>query len=183
MVDYTKVIENALREYKSKKSVIETSLARIEAYQKLINENQDLFEVMLSSPVEPGMPKSHNGGSGPEFVTLKKEEAVKRFKEWINEEKSRIYPLQLEIEQIDGALRSLSKQERFLIECKYFEKMFWRDIEISVNKEFRQQNYVTSRGLQKEERILIARITKILVPFYERFGTMVAKTWEASKSA
>lgn len=182
-IDYTKVIENALREYKSKKSVIETSLARIEAYQKLINEHQDFFEVMLSSPVEPGMPKSHNGGSSPEFTTLQKDEAIKQFKEWIKEEESRIYPLQLEIDQIGKALEALNRQERFVIECKFFEKMIWRDIENSVNENFKQKEYITIRGLQHQVEASMKLITSILKPFYIKFGMVIAKNWQELKSA
>lgn len=166
-----KIIENALKDYKRKKSVVETTLARIEQYKEALN-NPDSFEyVFLGSPREPGMPRGTGGGrkSPVELAVEDKEEAIELLKQWIKDDHSRIYPYQIELEQIDGALNALTMQERFIIECKYFEGMFWRDIEISFNDRFRQQNYITVEGIRKMNRQAIRLVARILEPYYNRF--------------
>lgn len=182
-MDDIKKIETALREYRSKKSVIETTSARVEAYKNMIKDAEEV-EVVLTPQVEPGMPKSQNhGGSQQEYIILKGDAAVRQLQEWIKEENSRIYPLQLEIEQIEGALGALNRQERFVIECKYFERMIWRDIEFLVNDKFRQQNYVTYDILKRENKKALETIHLITKPFYEKFGVVVSMNWQTLKTA
>lgn len=165
-----KIIEAALKDYKRKKSVIETTLLRIENYQEAINDPESFTHIFLSSPREPGMPRSTGKiTSSVELAITDKEKAVELLKEWIKDDKSRIYPYQIEIEQINGALAALTKQQRFIIECKYFENMFWRDIEISFNDRFRQQNYITVSGIRKMNSEAIELIAKILEPYFNRF--------------
>lgn len=164
-----KTIENALRDYRRKKSVVETTLARIENYKKAI-ENPDSFtHIFLNSQREPGMPRGTSNASSVEISITDKEEAIEMLKQWIKDDKSRIYPYQIELEQIDGALGALTMQERFIIECKYFENMFWRDIEINFNDKFRQQNYITVEGIRKMNRQALGLMAKILEPYYTRF--------------
>lgn len=168
-----KIIEDALKDYKRKKSVVETTLARIEQYKEALN-NPDSFEyVFLGSPREPGMPRSTGGmKSSVELAIEDKEKAIELLKEWIKDDHSRIYPYQIELEQLNGALNALTRQERFIIECKYFEGMFWRDIELSFNNKFRQKNYVTYERLKKMNKEALKLITKILEPYYNRFKTL-----------
>lgn len=165
-----KIIENALKDYKRKKSVVETTLSRIEQYKEALS-NPDSFEyVFLGSPREPGMPRSTGGRkSSVELAIEDKEKAIELLKEWIKDDHSRIYPYQIELEQINGALNALTMQERYIIECKHIEKMFWRDIEISFNEKFRQQNYLTVSGLKKVNRSALEIMAKILEPYYTRF--------------
>lgn len=168
-----KIIENALRDYKRKKSVVETTLARVENYKETIN-NPDSFEyVFLGSPREPGMPRSTGGKKSlVELAIEDKEEAIETLRQWIKDDQSRIYPYQIELEQIDGAMGALTTQERFIIECKYFENMFWRDIEINFNDKFRQQNYITYEGLKKMNKEALELLARILEPYYTRFKTL-----------
>lgn len=164
-----KVIENALRDYKRKKSVVETTLARIGQYKEALNNPDSFTHVFLGSSREPGMPRSTGVGSPVEISIDNKEEAIELLKQWIKDDHSRIYPYQIELEQIDGALNALTRQERFIIECKYFEGMFWRDIEISFNDRFRQQNYITVSGIRKMNTQALSMLAKILEAYYERF--------------
>ncbi|SDX78318.1 hypothetical protein [Tepidimicrobium xylanilyticum] len=165
-----KVIENALKDYKRKKSIVETTLARIENYKKAINNPESFTHIFLGSPIELGMPKSTGSKISPvEMAVTDKEKAIEILKQWIKDEHSRIYPYQIELEQIDGALEALTMQQRFIIECKYFENMFWRDIEISFNDKFRQQNYITYEGLKKINKETLNLLAKILEPYYMRF--------------
>lgn len=165
-----KVIENALRDYKRKKSIVETTLARIEALKNAINNPDEFRSLFLGTSREPGMPKSTGGyRSIVEIEVTDKERAIEILKEWIDEEKSRIYPYQIELEQIDGALNALTKHQRFIIELKYFEGMFWRDIELTFNDKYRQQNYITYEGLKKMNKEALEVLTRILEPYYTRF--------------
>lgn len=163
-----KIIEKALRDYKRKKSVIETTLLRIEQFKKAIEDPDSFSAVLLGTSREPGMPRG-SGGSSVEIAISNKEKAIELLREWINDDKSRIYPYQIEKEQIDAALGALTKQQRFIIECKYFEDMFWRDIEINFNEKFRGQNYITVEGIRKMNRQAIELLAMILEPYYLRF--------------
>jgi hypothetical protein len=181
-MEAVKIVEQALKDYKSKASTIETTDKRVEEYKKMKNDPE--IEIILTSPVELGMPRSPNhGGSQTESIILRKDQAISKLEEWIRDEQSRIYPLKLEKEQIDGALGALNQKERFVIECKYFENMIWRDIEYSVNKKFEQQNFVTYETLKKDNKKAVALIGKILRPFYEKFGLVISKSWEETKTA
>ncbi len=164
-----KIVENALRDYKRKKSVIETTLARIKNYKDTINDPESFTHIFLGSPREPGMPRGTTVGSSVEIAIEDKEKSIELLREWIKDDQSRIYPYQIEIEQIDGAMAALTKQERFIIECKYFENMFWRDIEINLNDKFRQQNYITVEGIRKINKQALELLAKILEPYYMRF--------------
>lgn len=164
-----KMTEKALKDYKRKKSIVETTLLRIETYTKAIEDPESFTHVLPSSKVSPGMPRGTNLSSPVEMAISDKEKAVELLNEWIKDDKSRIYPYQIELEQIDAALKALNKQERFIIECKYFEDMFWRDIEINLNDTFRQQNYITVEGIRKINRQAIEILSKILKFYYNRF--------------
>ena len=166
-----KIIENALRDYKRKKSVIETTLLRIQNYKEAISNPDSFTHIFLGSSREPGMPRGTAGGSSVEIAIEDKEKAVEMLREWIKDDSSRIYPLQIEKEQIDAAMGALTIQERFIIECKYFENMFWRDIEINFNDKFRQQNYITYEGLKKMNKEALELLARILEPYYTRFKT------------
>lgn len=164
-----KVIERGLRDYKRKKSVIETTLLRIEAFKEAIEDPESFRAIMPSPTMSLGMPKGSGGSSSVEIAVTDKEKAIELLQEWIRDDKSRIYPYQIEIEQIDAALLALTKQERYIIECKYFEGMFWRDIEINLNDKFRQQNYITVEGIRKINKQALELLARILEPYYNRF--------------
>ena len=167
-----KTIEAALKDYKRKKSVIETALLRIENYQEAINDPESFTHIFLGSSRELGMPRSTGKlTSSVELAITDKEKAVELLKEWIKDDKSRIYPYQIELEQINAALVALNKQERFIIECKYFEDMFWNDIELNFNNKHRQKNYITVSGLKKMNSEAIELLSEILKPYYNRFKT------------
>lgn len=174
----TKYIEDRLKEYKENSSTIETTLARIDVYKKAINnvgDRQSFTHIFTGSQTEIGMPRG-TGGRPSSSVELEiendeenEEEVIEMLKEWIKDDLSRIYPLQVEKEQIDGALNALTKQQRFIIDEKYFEGMFWREIEFNFNEDFGQKNYITVEGLRKLNRQALGIMVKVLSPYYERF--------------
>lgn len=164
-----KTIEAALRDYKRKKSIIETTLLRIEQFKEAIKDPESFSAVLLGSSRELGMPRGSGGGSPVEIQITNKEKSIELLREWIKDDKSRIYPYQIEKEQIDAAMAALTMQERYIVECKYFEGMFWGDIEISFNDKFRQRNYITTEGIRKMNRQAIELLSNILEPYYNRF--------------
>lgn len=171
----TKYIENRLRVYKNITSTIETTRARIEIYRQSILNPDEFDEIYIGTNIEMGMPKGKGGTpSSPVEAIIKnteanREEITETIKEWIKEDNSRIYPLQIEAEQIKGALAALTKQQQFIIDCKYYEKMIWRDIENSFNKEFNQKQYVTTEGLRKLNKKSLEKLVEILSRYYTRF--------------
>lgn len=166
-----RIIEAALRDYKRKRSVIETTLLRVEQFKEAIKDPFSYNGVLLGTSREPGMPSSGNGGGGSsvEFAVENKERATELLEEWIKDDQSRIYPYQIEKEQIDAALGALTRQQRYIIECKYFEGMFWRDIEVVFNEQFRQKNYITYEQLKKLNKDALDLLANILEPYYSRF--------------
>jgi len=87
--------------------------------------------------------------------------------EWISEEQSRIFHTRLEVTQIESALNALTQQERFIIECKYFEGMNWRSIEVNVNTKYREANYITEAGIRKINSKALDKIKIVLDSFYD----------------
>lgn len=167
-----RVIETALRDYKRKRSVIETTLLRVEQFKEAIEDPDAFTSIFIRNYIEPGMPRGKGGiggGSSVEKSVQDKEEAIELLRQWINDDKSRIYPYQIEKEQIDAALGALTRQQVYIIECKYFEDMFWRDIEVSFNEKFRQKNYITYEQLKKLNKDALDLLTNILEPYYSRF--------------
>lgn len=165
-----KIIEAGLKDYKRKKSIIETTLLRIDTYKVAIEDPESFSHVLLGSSRELGMPRGSGGGSSVEIAISNKEKAIELLNEWIKNDKSRIYPYQVELEQLSGAMAALTTQERFIIELKYFESMFWNDIEISYNNRFsRPKNYITVSGLKKMNSEALELMAEILEPYYFRF--------------
>lgn len=166
-----KTVEESLKDYKRKKAIIETTLERIKIYEEAIN-NPELHDgLFLKQSIEPGMPRASNyrSTSPVEENIISEEKAVELLKIWIKEDHSRIYPYQIEKEQIDMAMGALNEQEKYILECKFFNNMFWRDIEIGFNDRFRQNNFITSSGLKKMNIEALGKLGNILKPYYKKF--------------
>lgn len=136
-----KIIERALKDYQKDKSIIETTLLRIDQFKKVIDDPGD--------------------------IAIGDKEM---FNQWIKEDYSKIYPYQIEKEQIDIALGALTMQQRFIIECKYINNMYWRDIEIVFNERFKERNYITVSGLRKMAPGALRLLADILKPYYDKFN-------------
>ena len=163
-----KIIESALRDYRRKQSVVETTLARIENYKETKNNPDSFTHIFPEQSREPGMPKGTGISSLVENAVTNKEKAVYILNQWIKDDCSRIYPYQIELEQLNGALNALTKQQRFIIECKYFEGMFWKDIEVLINDKFRQRNFITVSGIRKLNTEALIMLRNILKTYYSR---------------
>lgn len=163
-----RIIEKALREYKIKKSKVESTLARIEAWSIALNNPDEIVAIYNTSSRELGMPRGSDIRSPVEIAITDKEEAIEIIKEWIKDDESRIIPLKLEVEQVEIALESLTVGEKYVIDCKYFNNMFWNNIEINYNERFREKNYVTVARLRQINQEALSKLVDILTPFYNR---------------
>lgn len=165
-------IEKALKEYRFKKSLVETTLARIEQYKFAIAHPEMWFKDYISSGRELGMPGAplRNTSSPVEKFIMDKELNEETIKEWISNDESRIFITKLEVEQIDLALKSLTGQEKYLIELKYFDDMSWREIEENFNNKFKHRNNVSFEMLKKKNKEALSKVQDILKLFYNQFS-------------
>ena len=162
-------VPKMLKDYKKKKATVETTNARIEALQVLMCEpNLEDYEYYSYSK-EMGMPKGSGVSSTVERMVGQRELTQELIKEWIAEDRSRIYFLGLEIKQVEEALKGLTSWEEYVISCKYFENMFWSNIEASFNAQFPQKHDITQERLRQMNREALEKLETILRPFYERF--------------
>lgn len=170
----TGYIEERLKQYKKRSSIIETTLARVQTYKEALEKPESYTLVGFSSQSDMGSIKGKGGipSSPVEQEVIREEynqeQAIKDLKEWIADDLSRIYPIEKEIEQIDGALKSLTQQQRYIVELKYFEKITWEEIAREFSDKYRQQSYITGEGAKKINTSAIKTITAILEPFYSR---------------
>lgn len=159
-------IRDKLKQYKEKKAKVETTKARIEAYQVLLEDpNIEQLGYYLTFR-ETGMPGTGGGGSMVERSAIQGELTRELVKEWIKEDQSRITLLEIEVAQIEAALKSLTSWEEYIIKCKYFENMFWTNIEASFNSEFPQKHDITQERLKQMNKEAVDKLETILTPFY-----------------
>jgi len=95
---------------------------------------------------------------------------VELIKEWIAEDKSRIYRYNLQINIIEGALTALTGKERYIIGLKYFERMNWNNIEINFNNQFKQKNDITSAQARKINDQALESLLQIITPLESTFN-------------
>jgi hypothetical protein len=166
-------IEQALKNYKKRKSIVETIEIRIEAYERMLADfDDDCFEI--TEPQEPGMPHSPNrSGSPTERAVMTMECTREDVKELIKADKSRLFWPKLEIEQIEKALEGLTPWERYVVGIKYFDSLSWRNIEVSFNRQFPQKNDITDERLKQINGIAVEKLTEILEPFYTQYESML----------
>lgn len=165
-------IEEILREYKHKKSIVDTTVARIDQYKYAIGHPEMIMDRQYSfNSREIGMPGAplRNTASPVERFITDKELTIDVLQEWIKDDESRVFFKKLEVEQINLALNSLTPQEKYIIDLKYFNDMFWRDIEINFNGKFRQKNYLSYEMLKKINKDALDKLSSILQPFYNQF--------------
>ena len=92
----------------------------------------------------------------------------KLIQEWIKEDSMRIYPLQIEVEQIEMALQALTKSEYYIIECKYFDNMTWIEIEMSYNSTYNTN--LTDMAIRAKSNDAIRKLTNITKTYYEKIS-------------
>jgi len=152
--------------------MIDTTNARIQAYTDAI-KNPELIASwgFSNNNRELGMPGAplRNTSSPVEREICDNELTIEIIKDWIEDDKSRIYRYKLQIDIIENSLQALTTQERYIIRMKYFEKMNWNNIELNFNNEFKQKNDITSEQTKKINAHSIDNLLKIFIPLENIF--------------
>ncbi|MGH4125113.1 MAG: hypothetical protein ACREV6_19530 [Clostridium sp.] len=166
-------LEKILKEYKTKKSIVDITKARIQAYTEAI-DNPELISSWGYSinSRELGMPGAplRNTSSTVEKEVCESLLTIEIIREWIAEDKNRIYKCNLQINIIEGALNGLTEQERYIIGLKYFEKMNWSNIEMNFNNQFKHKNEITSGQVRNINNQAIGNLLQIITPLKSTFN-------------
>ena len=165
-------LEKILREYKTKKSIVDTTNSRIQAYTEAMGKPELIKSWTYSiNNREVGMPGAplRNTSSTVEKEICESELTVELIKEWIAEDRSRIYKIALQVSIIETALKALTEQERYIIGLKYFERMSWNSIELSFNAQFKQKNDITMGQARKKNDEAIEILLPIMTPLESTF--------------
>lgn len=166
-------IEQILKEYNSKKVMIEATEARIEQYKWAIAHPEEWYRDYIPEGRELGMPGAPRG-SGISIDPVsgyihEKELNEEILRDWIRREESKIFFKRLEIKQLDLSMKVLLPKERFIIENKYMlDALSWNDIELNYTKSFNEQ--LTMIALKKKCRNAIDKLKTVLKPFYVEYG-------------
>lgn len=154
-------IEKALRDYKKNKGKIETSKQRCQYWQECLDTMSDdeiASEFVYEKTDTYGMPKARNNESIVEKEVIIHEVTREMVKQWIEDDKSRIKPLEYQIKQIEIALGSLTEEENYVIDCKCIDNWKWVQVEIGFNEKYRDENKIT---IERLKRIKIEALKKM----------------------
>jgi len=163
------LIEARLKLYRQNKAEVETTISRCQVWQDMINNN-DLESLIYTPTRIEGMPRAPLKVTSPvEAEVMQKAATIEDVQAWIKEDMSRIFFKKLEVEQIEGALKALNPEQRFVIEQKYFDGLFWKNIEINFNNRFTNRVPIQENAIKVICREGIQIIDSILTPFYNRY--------------
>ena len=167
-------IQDILRQYKKKRAFVNTTKARIELWEKILDDPDITKYRFYICNKETGMPKAHNNSSPTENEAMMNEQndtlSRQLVKEWLEEDKSKVMFPEAEVKQLEEAMESLTEPEKFIIDCKYFRNWFWRQIEYSYNEKFRQENRIIEDTLRKMNKTALDKLEEILNPFYNKIN-------------
>lgn len=174
------MLEARLHIYKKEKAFLEATILRIKRFEEILEKTDDDSLVIIFGTnygaVEVGMPKALKISKPEETELIKKEVCRETINNWIKDDKNRIALLQLEIEQIDAALKSLTSEELYVIDKKYFEKWSWGKIEKGINEDLRKDyndGYIGESGLKKIKNRSLGKLEFILDKFYKKVGKSI----------
>lgn len=165
-------LEKILRGYKVNKSIVDTTNARIQAYTDAMNNPELIASWGYSiNTRELGMPGSplRNTSSPIEREICDSELTIETIKEWIAEDRGRVYRYNLQVSIIESSLKALTEQEGYIIGLKYFERMNWSNIEINFNNQFKQKNDITSGQARNINEQAIECLLQIITPLKSTF--------------
>lgn len=137
-----KDITKQLNNYQENKEYIKTSSDRINLWKIALNskKEEDLWILFdTSEPIDLGMPRAKNKISSPIESELNKREITREMvKVWINREEEKLNCIKRDVYKLEDIFKVLKEEEMFLIECKYFDKLKYSDIEVSYENEFKK---------------------------------------------
>ena len=163
------ILEERLKLYKKHKAEVITTLQRVEVWEEALKSGQLwLFENSVSRIL--GMPHATTTTSPTEHIASQREVDAEMVQEWIDEDKSRMRFKTIEIDQIDGALKALTREQETVITSKYFEAMTWRNIESIFNEKYSVGRiYIQTDGLKKINKDSLEILWQILGPLFQRY--------------
>lgn len=163
------ILEERLKLYKKHKAEVITTSQRITVWEEALKSGQMwLFENSVS--IMPGMPHATTTTSPTEHIAVRREVTSEMVQEWIDEDKSKVRYKSIEIEQIDVALKALTREQETVIRAKYFESESWRSIEIVFNERHSVGRvYITSEGIRKINKEALRILWQILGPLFQRY--------------
>lgn len=127
-----------------------------------------MFEYYTSRII--GMPHATTTTSPTESAMCRKEVTTELVQEWIDEDKSRMRYKNVEIEQIEEALKALTREQRTIIESKYFNGMTWRSIEVVFNNQFSVgRPTIYTEMLRKINKESLEILWEILGPLFQKY--------------
>jgi hypothetical protein len=163
------ILEERLKLYKKHKAEVITTLQRIMVWEKALKSGE-LWLFEYHSSLTLGMPHATTTTSPTEQTVSRREVTAELVQEWIDEDKSRMRFKNVEIEQIDEALKALTREQRTVIESKYFDIMSWRNIESVFNERHSVgRGYIQADGLRKINREALDILWQILGPLFQRY--------------
>ncbi|MFZ3132871.1 MAG: hypothetical protein WA125_17635 [Desulfosporosinus sp.] len=163
------ILEERLRLYKKHKAEVITALQRVSVWEDALKAGElYLFEYHTSRIL--GMPHGTAITSPTESEVSRGEVTTELVQEWIDEDKSRMKYKIVEIEQIDEALKALTREQRTVIESKYFDGMTWRSIESIFNEKYSVGRVcIQVEGIRKINREAFEILWEILGPLFQRY--------------
>lgn len=163
------ILEERLKLYKKHKAEVITTLQRISVWEETLKAGELwMFEYYTSKIL--GMPHATTTTSPTESAVCRGEVTTELVQEWIDEDKSRMRYKIVEIEQIDEALKALTREQRTVIESKYFDEMTWRNIEVVFNNQHSVgRPTIYSDMLRRINKEALEVLWEILGPLFQRY--------------
>lgn len=160
-----KILENYLA-IKSEIEIIESNIAY---YEKLLQQ-EDLSELEYYKHAHFfGIRDVSIVYSEVENQVLKRETAhklnYKIVRELLARAKTKLLERRNQIDNIDKAINALTFENRYIVKCKYFYSMTYKDIAENYSKKFRV--YLTEQTLAKRVKDSVNKIKYRINPIYD----------------
>jgi hypothetical protein len=154
--------------YQEIKSEIKVIKSNIEYYNNLLQQ-EDLSELEYYKNFKyMGVKYISTIFSIVEKEVVRKETAHKLNHSVVRElkakEETRLLQKQNIITNIDNALEYLHEEDIYIIKCKFFHRMKYKDITLNFNTRFKY--YLTEQTIKKRVKNSIKKMTTIINPVY-----------------
>lgn len=154
-------IKEVFKKIKMYKELLTNYQNSIDYYNECLNNNEKMIE-LLRKPFDKVFVQENRQYISPQeqiyIGNEKGREIVQREIEFYRLRRNEIFlKLYLTEKGFEFLERNEQEEEKFLIECRYFEKMNWNDIDRSFNNKFRinkpigyyRMNEILQRGLKE----------------------------------
>jgi len=157
-----------LYHYQDIKAEIKNIIDSIKYYEQLLKQ-EDLSELdYYKNTKYMGIRYISTIFSIVEKEVCKKETAHRLNHDTIRElkakEETKLLEKQNQLDNIDNALAILSSEDIYIIKCKFFHRMKYKDITLNFNTRFKY--YLTEQTIKKRVKNSIRKMTTIINPVY-----------------